>query len=218
MRPRLVVVVTGTGTEVGKTWLSVELLRMLRIRGVGVGARKPAQSFSPGEGPTDAELLAEATGERPFDVCPEHRWYAVPMAPPMAAGALGLPPPALTELVSEVEDSWPEPRLDVGLVECAGGVASPQSADADSTALASALQADVVVLTGDAGLGTINLVRLGRSALKAFPLIVFLNRYDAGEDLHRRNLEWLRDRDGLEVVTGAAELCDRVVGLLRARV
>ena len=68
--------------------------------GLQVCARKPAQSFGPDEGPTDAERLAEATGESAAEVCPPWRWYPRPMAPPMAAESLGLPPFSLDDLVA----------------------------------------------------------------------------------------------------------------------
>ena len=91
-RPRTLVVVLGTGTEVGKTWVGAALARELRRTGRTVAARKPAQSFLPEElGGTDAEVLAAATGEAPHEVCVEHRWYPTPMAPPMAADALDRP-------------------------------------------------------------------------------------------------------------------------------
>ncbi|MGA3221428.1 MAG: hypothetical protein ABSE77_20540 [Acidimicrobiales bacterium] len=74
-RPQRLVVVGGTGTEVGKTWVGCELARHLRGLGQEVSARKLAQSFGPEEGPTDAERLAAATGEKAADVCPPWRWY-----------------------------------------------------------------------------------------------------------------------------------------------
>ena len=46
VRPERVVLVCGTGTEVGKTWVCGRLLRELRDRGLSVSARKPAQSFA----------------------------------------------------------------------------------------------------------------------------------------------------------------------------
>ena len=94
VRPERLVLVVGTGTEVGKTWVSCRLLRALRRRGLIVSARKPIQSYGTGGGigATDAELLAEATGEAAGAVCPLHRWYPLAMAPPMAAEALGRPP------------------------------------------------------------------------------------------------------------------------------
>ncbi len=70
-RPRLLVVVLGTATEVGKTWMSAAALRELAGRGRRVSARKPAQSFDPDDGhPTDAFVLGGATGENPRDRVP----------------------------------------------------------------------------------------------------------------------------------------------------
>ena len=46
-RPTLLLAIAGTGTEVGKTWVAVELVRALRDQGWTVTARKPAQSFDP---------------------------------------------------------------------------------------------------------------------------------------------------------------------------
>jgi dethiobiotin synthetase len=195
----VLVVVTGTGTEVGKTWFTAATIRALRQPGAArVRAKKPVQSFEPGSGPTDADLLAAATGEAPFDVCPEHRWYGVAVAPPMAAEMLGEPPFSIPDLAAETN---PIDDGDITFVEGAGGPRSPIAADGDTVDLAAALQADWVVLVADAGLGTINAVRLCAAALARFSLVVALNRYDATNELHRRNAEWLRTREGLEVVT-----------------
>jgi dethiobiotin synthetase len=209
----MLVMVTGTGTEIGKTWLSVAIIACLRQRQLTVAARKPAQSFDPGDGKTDAELLAAASGEPPEVVCPRHRWYPAPMAPPMAAVSLGMGPPVLAELLEEIDCSWPEPALDIGLVEGAGGVASPIAVDGDSAALARGLGADAVVLVADAGLGTINSVRLSRAALEPLPAIVYLNRFDPREQLHARNRDWLSEVDGLQLSWDPHDLVRIVAGL-----
>ena len=210
-RPERLVLVAGTGTEVGKTWVACRLARALRRRGLIVAARKPAQSYDPADdlADTDAALLAHATGDHPAVVCPQHRWYPAAMAPPMAAEALGRPPFTVADLVGEL--AWP-PAVGVGLVETAGGVRSPVAADGDTVALAAALHPEHVVLVGDAGLGTINGVRLAAAALARWPVIVVLNRYDPADDLHARNLEWLAGRDGFDVVTDPDELVAPVVG------
>ena len=208
-RPSVVVAVLGTGTEVGKTWVGARLLEQLRDDGCAVAARKPVQSFDPAASePTDAEVLAAASGEVPVEVCPEHRWLPVPMAPPMAADALGSPAPLLGELLDEL--AWPDRPVDVGLVEAVGGVRSPVADDGDSRDLAHAIRSDVVLLVADAGLGTIDAVRSAIHALASQPVVVHLNRFDPADDLHRRNLAWLRDRDGLDPVVTVEELC-RVV-------
>jgi dethiobiotin synthetase len=210
-RPERLVLVTGTGTEVGKTWVACRLARALRERGLIVAARKPAQSYAASDdlAATDAALLAEATGETAQLVCPQHRWYPVAMAPPMAADVLGRPGFSVADLVREL--AWPA-GVAVGLIECAGGVRSPLAADGDALALAEALQPERVVLVGDAGLGTINAVRLAAAALEGWRVSVVLNRFDATLDLHQRNRAWLAERDGLHVVVDGADLVATVVG------
>ena len=99
-------------------------LAELRRPAPRVAARKPAQSFEPGDATTDAARAGRATGEAATTVCPQHRWYAVAMAPPMAADALGRPPFTLADLVDEI--NWPD-GVEVGLVETAGGVRSPMA-------------------------------------------------------------------------------------------
>jgi dethiobiotin synthetase len=195
----VLVVVTGTGTEVGKTWFTAATIRALRAATTSnVRAKKPVQSFDPGGEPTDAEVLAAASGEAPFDVCPPHRWYRIAVAPPMAAEMLGEPSFTIADLAAETQ-----PIADgaVTFVEGAGGPRSPIASDGDTIDLAGALPTDIVVLVADAGLGTINAVRLCAAALAAFTVVVALNRYDDANDLHRRNAEWLRTREGLEIVT-----------------
>jgi 8-amino-7-oxononanoate synthase len=211
VRPALVVVVMGTATEVGKTWATAAVARSLTADGLVVSARKPVQSFAPGDDTTDAEVLAAATGEPPDDVCPRHRRYEVPMAPPMAADALGRPGIALADLIAEL--CWTV-GADVGFVETAGGVRSPLAHDADAADLAMALGADAVVLVADAGLGTVHAVRSAIQGLGSRPLLVLLNRFDGSDDLHRRNRDWLAGIDGLDVVTDVAELATRLTALV----
>jgi dethiobiotin synthetase len=209
VRPRLLVLVTGTATEIGKTWFAAATAAELRARGVRVAARKPVQSGEPGP-PSDAELLAAATDEDPDRVCPPHRTYPVAWAPPMAADALGLPAFTVAELAAEI--TW-EPGTEIGLVEGVGGPRSPIAADGDSVELARILEPDLVVLVADAGLGTVNAVRLSGAVLAERPLAVALNRF--GDDpLHQRNLEHLTIVDGFEVVTSPAALATRLADAL----
>jgi dethiobiotin synthetase len=211
-RPPSLVVVVGTGTEVGKTWVGAELARDLRRGEITVAARKPAQSFAPGDRHTDAHVLAAATGEPETIVCPRHRWYEIPMAPPMAAEVLGRPAFTIADLATEI--SWTDPIADVGIVETAGGVRSPLAADGDAVRLVETLRPDVVVVVADAGLGTISHVRLALDALgrgtHETTVVVFLNRFDDTDDLHRRNREWIARRDGREVVVSIPDLAQCV--------
>jgi dethiobiotin synthetase len=207
-RPRRLVVVTGTATEIGKTWVAARLAERLVATGRSVAARKPAQSFAAGDPHTDADVLAAATGEDPSSVCRSHRRYETAMAPPMAAAALGRSRFTIADLVAEL--IWPE-GTDVGLVEGAGGPRSPLADDGDTIDLAGALGPELVVLVADAGLGTINAVRLAVPPLAEIaPVCVMLNRYEADDELHARNREWLVDRDALDVAVDVEELATRV--------
>ena len=183
------IVVVGTGTEVGKTWTAVKLIEHARARGLCVVARKPAQSYASDDRTTDADLLAEASGETAHEVCP------VPMAPPMAADVLGCSRILLDELTAEL--TWPE-RADLALIETAGGLCSPIAHDADNLQLIERLAPSHVLLVADAGLGTLNSVRLCLRALGAIPTLVFLNRFDERSELHRRNEQWLRE-EGMQL-------------------
>jgi dethiobiotin synthetase len=206
-----VLLVCGTGTEVGKTWVCSRLLAELRGRGLTVAARKPAQSFdidSEGArlgGATDAELLAAASGEHPGTVCHSFRSYHRAMAPPMAAEALGLPPFTVADLMEEMV--WPTQQVQVGVVEMAGGVRSPQADDGDATDVLAALSPDLVVLVADAGLGSINEVRMSMDALatvtegRGIPVVVVLDRFDNHHDIHRRNRQWLTTRLGYRALS-----------------
>ena len=222
MRPDRLILVCGPGTEVGKTWVGARVLSELRRRGLTVAARKPAQSFDVDRngdrlgGPTDAEILAAASGEHPGEVCHSFRSYHRAMAPPIAAAALGLPPFTVGDLVGELD--WPTDGTDIGLVETAGGVRSPQADDGDVCELVDALGPDLVLLVADAGLGTINSIRLCMDALtgrvaRPVPVVVVLNHYDGHHGIHRRNHVWLEERDGYQIVTlpgGEHELADVV--------
>lgn len=207
MRPERLVVVLGTATEVGKTWVAASVLARLRKAGVSVAARKPVQSFAPCDWGTDAHVLGAATGESPGQVCLPARWYAMAMAPPMAAAFLGSAPPTLDDLLAELV--WPADAVEVGLIETVGGPRSPLADDADSAGLATAMAADLHVLVAHAGLGAINAVRLCAPIVPT-PAVVFLNHFDGG-DLHDRNRRWLQS-EGHDVVVDTAELTRRVAG------
>jgi dethiobiotin synthetase len=202
------VAIAGTGTEVGKTWFAVRLIGAARAKGLRVAARKPAQSYESGDCVTDADLLAGASSEDVHGVCPKHRWYPVPMAPPMAAEALGRSTIQLNDLIDELR--CPS-GTELAVVETAGGLCSPMAHDGDNLALIQRLQPASVILVADAGLGTLNAVRLCLNALGAMHTHVFLNRFDPDNDLHARNREWL-SREGVQAWT-EAEL-DRLLNAL----
>jgi dethiobiotin synthetase len=83
------ILVSGTGTGVGKTVVAAGLLALLRRRGVRVAAYKPVASGVPPH--DDAELLsAAAGGEDPLDRVNPIR-FREPLAPAVAAEREGRP-------------------------------------------------------------------------------------------------------------------------------
>ena len=191
-----------------------------------MAARKPAQSFDVDRdgdglgGPTDAEVLGAATGEHPGEVCHSVRSYHRAMAPPMAAEALG---PARRSPWPTWWGSWTGrgPASDVGLVETAGGVRSPQADDGDVVDLVAALGPDLWCWwpTPASGPSTASGCRSTRSPDRDgpgdVPIVVVLNRYDATTRSIGGTSAWLADREGYRVVTlpgGDGVLYDLMTG------
>ena len=204
----MIVVVTGTGTAVGKTWWTAAVITCLRATGKIVAARKPAQSFDRSDThPNDADVFAIATSEDPLTVCPLHRSYPLAMAPPMAADALGLPIFTISDLVAEVA---PNPNAEIMFVEGAGGPHSPLACDGDTVDLARELRAGIVVLVSDPGLGSINAVRCSADTLNGFPLLVALNHFDETDRLHVANRLWM-EQAGFEIFVTPASLASRLI-------
>lgn len=206
-RPRSLVVVVGTGTEVGKTWVSAAVLAELRRAGATVAARKLAQSHEPGDSATnfDSTILAEATGEDPSIVCPSSLTFDRALAPPIAASVLGHQVPRLSDLLSFAPF---DDDCELGLVETAGGLRSPQAEDADALGVVDALGPEHVVLVADAGLGTISTVRLCVEDLERaghHPIVV-LNRFASSDTTARENLRWLSERDGFDLLVSPSEI------------
>ena len=209
--PDATVVVTGTATEIGKTWLAARLAGELRAVGIEVAARKPVMSFDASDETNDARILAEASGESETLVCPEHRRYERAMAPPMAADALGRPRIAVEHLVDELN----LPSSGVALIEGVGGVRSPLAHDGDTISLIESVDPDYVIVVAPAGLGAINDVLTTRESLgDRRPVIFFLNRFDTSDDINVRNLAWLRDREGVPLAVTTRRVARCILKLL----
>ena len=118
--------VTGTDTDVGKTYVSALIAAELRAAGHRVGVYKPVASGCVSDGPDlvseDAVALWEAA-DRPLTldaVCPQR--FAAPIAPHLAAIAEGKT--LDVDLASTALAAW-TPHCDIVIVEGAGGLMSP---------------------------------------------------------------------------------------------
>jgi len=114
---------------------------------------------------------------------------------------------ALNIVIARSDELWTQFLLGKG--------ADPNFAasNGDTVDLVDALRPALVVLVADAGLGTINAVRLSMAALDAQKVVVYVNRFDETDDLHRRNAQWLRSQTACDVVTDIAVLAERITAL-----
>jgi dethiobiotin synthetase len=161
-----VLVVSGTGTGVGKTVVTAALATLARARGERVAVVKPAQTgIAAGDVP-DIETI-----ERLTDVTDTHELarFPDPLSPEAAARVAGLAPLDLrfaADYVAKLAES-----RDLVLVEGAGGLLVRYDPDGGTLAdLAAAVAAPVVVVAA-AGLGTLNQTALTLEALAARKLI-----------------------------------------------
>jgi dethiobiotin synthetase len=211
--------ITGTSTEVGKTYVAALIARNLFQAGRQVGVYKPAASGCRREGDRliadDALALWEAAG-RPLDlaaVCPQ--CFEAPLAPHLAAAAEGR---AIDrQLLREGLAAWA--AFEVVIVEGAGGLLSPISDDDLVADLAVAFQLPVVVVA-DNCLGVINQTLLTIEACQQRGLrvpAVVLNdaRPQASDISQRRNLaelrRWLPAETVLAHLAHGADSFDRPV-------
>ncbi|MCB9506389.1 MAG: dethiobiotin synthase [Myxococcales bacterium] len=194
MPPRRIVLV-GTDTGVGKTWVATRLITALRRRGLTVGALKPLESGCGSDDgelvPADAVALASAAGiDDPSRVCP---WALPrPVAPAAELVRVGLHVSA-AELVGAAAAA--EEGADVLVVETAGGVLSPLTPSLTSADLAS-LYGGLAVLVAPDRLGVISHVATALESLRARDVsvaAVALNRMSPVEPaVAESTREWLR--------------------------
>jgi dethiobiotin synthetase len=157
-----VLVVSGTGTEVGKTVVTAAVAALAAARGDRVAVVKPAQTGEPPGLSGDLEVVRRLSGVR---LTRELARFPDPLSPEAAARAAGLPPLDLAEAAVVVKQLQAE--ADLVLVEGAGGLlVRYDPAGATIADLAAMLAAPVLVVTTP-GLGTLNHTALTLEALSA---------------------------------------------------
>ncbi|MFK0234634.1 dethiobiotin synthase [Streptomyces vinaceus] len=195
-----VLMVSGTGTEIGKTVVTAAVAAAAVAAGRSVAVLKPAQTgMEPGAAGDAAEVVRLAG---PSVTAVELARYPEPLAPDTAARRAGLPtlsPAQIADAARELSRSH-----DLVLVEGAGGLlvrfdeAGHTLADA-----ARLLDAPVLVVTPPA-LGTLNSTTLTAEALRARGLSspgVVIGSWPADPDLACRcNLADLPSSSGLPLL------------------
>ena len=190
-----VLVVSGTGTGVGKTVVTAAIAALALARGDRVAVVKPAQTGTgTGEVP-DTETVRLLTG---LTDTHELARFPDPLSPEAAARAAGLAPldlRAAAEYVAKLTES-----RDLVLVEGAGGLLVRYDPDGGTIAdLAAALDAPVAVVA-TAGLGTLNHTALTLEALAARKLAS--QGVVIGSWPRRPGLAELANLTDLEVIAG----------------
>jgi dethiobiotin synthetase len=176
------ITVTGTDTDVGKTYATAALAQAFLLSGRSVVVVKPVQTGVETGEPTDADNINRLVGSA---VAEEWQRLALPLAPETIAhetGAALTPVPDLLARLRSID-------ADVVIVEGAGGVlVRLDEAGGTIADLTQLWDSEVVVVTRDT-LGTLNHTGLTVDHLRARGLEpVLMIGTDTGNQRNRRDL------------------------------
>ncbi|MET8680338.1 dethiobiotin synthase [Streptomyces sp. NPDC004647] len=156
-----VIVVTGTGTEIGKTVATAAMAAAALREGRSVAVLKPAQTGVNADEPGDAAEVARLAG--PVTAVELAR-FPEPLAPATAARRAGLAPVKPQDVAEAAGKLAAE--HDLVLVEGAGGLLVRFDDDGGTLADAAGLLGAPVLIVAPAGLGTLNSTALTAEALR----------------------------------------------------
>lgn len=177
-----VIVVSGTGTEIGKTVTTAAVAALALAAGRSVAVLKPAQTgVAPGE-PGDAQEVTRLAGDEITTL--ELARFPEPLAPNTAARRAGMAPVRPYEVAEAARKLATE--HDLVLVEGAGGLLVRYDDEGATLADAARLLEAPVLVVAPAGLGTLNATALTTEALRArdlTPLGVTIGSWPTTPDL-----------------------------------
>ncbi|MFK4594390.1 dethiobiotin synthase [Streptomyces pristinaespiralis] len=157
-----VIVVTGTGTEIGKTVVTAAVAAAALANGLSVAVLKPAQTGLAAGEDGDVDVVRRLAGE----VTPtELARFPEPLAPATAARRAGLAPVRPREVAEAAGKLAAE--HDLVLLEGAGGLLVQLDDDGATLADVAAELGAPVLVVAPAGLGTLNMTALTAEALRA---------------------------------------------------
>ena len=148
-------VVTGTGTSVGKTAVTAAIAALARDSGRRVAVLKPAQT---GVAPDEPGDLAEVVRLAGDVTTRELLRYPDPLSPEAAARRSGLPaltPPEIAAAATELDATH-----DLVLIEGAGGLLVRYGPDGSTLADVAWALGSLLLLVAEPGLGTLNATAL----------------------------------------------------------
>ncbi|MEV7288495.1 dethiobiotin synthase [Streptomyces sp. NPDC093252] len=204
-----VLVITGTGTEVGKTIATAALAATARAAGRSVAVLKAAQTGVGPDEPGDAAEVARLAGDV---TAAELARYPDPLAPATAARRAGRAPVHPADVAETAAKLATE--HDLVLVEGAGGLLVRFDPAGGTLADAAELLAAPVVIVAPAGLGTLNTTELTARELRRrglAPLGVVIGSWPAAPGLAARcNLADLPEVAGAPLLGALPEHAGRL--------
>ena len=198
--------ITGTGTDIGKTYVTGLIVKKIKEAGWKAGYYKAAMSGNERRGdgsliPGDAAFVKEISGiSQPLsEMCPyvyEHAY-----SPHLASRIEGNP--VQMRVVLEAYEKVCE-KYDYVTVEGSGGILCPIGYDGERIQLEDIVKAMHIpsLLIADAGLGTINSVVLTHEYMKArnMPVVGIIFNNWSGGVMQEDNLKMCEEMTGLKVL------------------
>lgn len=199
--------ITGTGTDIGKTYISALIVKKMRESGFDCGYFKPVIS-----GVTqmcnklidsDANYVVQmANIPAEPESCTSYYWEEA-VSPHLAAKRKGK---NIDIEKIKYDFSLLNRKYEYLLIEGAGGITCPLIAEKDEKYLLKDLIWELglnIIIVADAGLGTINSTLLTVDYAKANGIDIegiILNNYDSTNFMHWDNLEQIENLTGINVV------------------
>jgi dethiobiotin synthetase len=208
--------ITGTDTNVGKTYVTCALARQALARRHKVFAFKPIETgCAPGADGSlvgaDQELITAAAGSWQQGPLRGLYRFPLPAAPLVAAEAAGATID-LSHVIETTQRGAREDQVTLTLVEGAGGWRVPITRDADMSSLARELGLPVLVVAR-ASLGTINhtlltIEAVERDGLPLAAVVLSQRTEDAPEPTQSNRAEINRRWPGLVLILGTSSVLD----------
>lgn len=155
--------ITGTDTNVGKTWATIALMRYFKNKGKSVAGMKPVASgcfMQNGQLKNEDALLIQQNASLPIDYDVINPYaYELPVSPHIA----GISNPAQLDVLTAKFDIL-QTLADIVVVEGAGGWYTPINQQQANSDLAKALALPVIMVVA-VRLGCINQARLTYQAI-----------------------------------------------------
>ncbi len=199
--------ITGTGTDVGKTYISALIIKKMREHGFNCGYFKPVLSgvteLNGHLVDSDANYVTQfADIPMTASECVSY-WWQEPVSPHLAAKKHNQ---EINIDKIKYDFSRVNKKFDYLLIEGAGGITCPIRVNKDEKYLLKDLIWELglsVIIVADAGLGTINSTLLTVDYANSNGIEVegiILNNYESSNYMHWDNLEQIETLTGVNVV------------------